>query len=54
MCSYFFIYIYEYREVPKPGGKSGLVMVQKVAVRCEVEAGLRYATTGRLSLSTLQ
>ena len=29
-------------------------MVQKVGVRCEFEAGLRHATTGKLSLSTQQ
>ena len=29
-------------------------MVQKVVVRCEFEAGLRHATTGKLSLSIQQ
>ena len=29
-------------------------MVQKVAVSCEFEAGVRHATTGKLSLSTKQ
>ena len=29
-------------------------MVQKVALRREFEAGLRHATTGKLSLSTQQ
>ena len=29
-------------------------MEQKVAVKCEFEAGLCHATTGKLSLSTLQ
>ena len=29
-------------------------MVQKVAIKREFEAGLRHATTGKLSLSTQQ
>ena len=35
-------------------GKSGWVMVQKVAVKLEFEAGLRHAVTGKLSLSIQQ
>ena len=34
--------------------RGGSVMVQKVAVKREFEAGLRHATTGKLSLSTQQ
>ena len=33
---------------------SGLVMVQKVAIKREFEAGLRHVMTGKLSLSTQQ
>ena len=36
--------------MPWPSGKSSSVMLQKVAVKREFEAGLRHATTGKLSL----
>ena len=35
-------------------GRLVIVMVQKVAVKRKLEAGLRHATTGKLSLSTRQ
>ena len=35
--------------MPWPSGKSGFVIAQKVAVRCELEAGFRHATTGKLN-----
>ena len=35
-------------------GFSGSVMVQKVAVKQEFEAGLRHAATGKLSVSAQQ
>ena len=46
--------LYYFREAPWLSGLSGSVMVQKVAVKCEFEAGLPHAETGKLSLSTQQ
>ena len=42
------------REAPWSSRLSGSVMVQKVTVKREFEAGLRNATTGKLSLSAQQ
>ena len=57
---YISLWLSQYYKVPLSLQKRGavtewledLVMVQKVAVRCEFEAALRYTTTGNLSLST--
>ena len=38
--------------IPYANEISGSVLVQKVAVKREFAAGLRHATTGKLSLST--
>ena len=44
----------EVRGASWSSGYSGSVMVQKDAVKREVQAGLRHATIGKLSLSTQQ
>ena len=43
-----------YRKAPWSSGQSGSVMVQKVALKCAFEAGLRHATTGKLFPSSQQ